>query len=490
MIDTILIDANKTMENCDSFISSRDEIFAEMASILEKHAKKCSHNSLCQLHEEFCRNFGLMIWEHHPIFWRTVLNRLTRKNNSEKVVQELYNAYLDIYTSRISLYPDVIPFLDLHSCKYKLGMVANGNSQRLSCLISRFDLGRFFRSFVISGDCPFGKPDPFLFKYALSELGSSSSTTVMIGDRYSTDISGAKALGIRTIHLSRSSKPFEGVGKPWLCPDAEIRDLSEVRELIRHEPTDWGFAIEKEHMTDKHIVQDAVVLCGGTGTRMKKLTATKQKCLLPLGGTPMLDYVVRTLASVGCKRIFFILGHRAENVKDFIGSGTQYGIEPVYVDGPFKGTLEATIACLSDVADVFYYIHANIIFPPRLLETLWHYFIIRKKSTLIIVPTSQDIKHARVQVKKDGCIKRIDTSGSAKVNFGDLYLGIAIYKKELFSHWTNHVGPGMTELVIESTIPKKKNIAALRYIGEWRHYESEQDYLKDKDFSPAKLIKW
>ena len=121
MIDTILIDANKTMEDCDSFISSRGEIFVEMASILKKHSKQCSCDFLHQLHQEFCGNFGLMIWEHHPIFWRAVLNRLTKKNNDEKIVQEIYNAYLKIYTSRITLYPDVISFLERHYHDFKLG---------------------------------------------------------------------------------------------------------------------------------------------------------------------------------------------------------------------------------------------------------------------------------------------------------------------------------------------------------------------------------
>ena len=47
-----------------------------------------------------------------------------------------------------------------------------------------------------------------------------------------------------------------------------------------------------------------VVLAGGEGSRMNKLTSSKPKCLLPIGNYPMIWYPLNMLKSIGFKAMY------------------------------------------------------------------------------------------------------------------------------------------------------------------------------------------
>jgi mannose-1-phosphate guanylyltransferase len=61
----------------------------------------------------------------------------------------------------------------------------------------------------------------------------------------------------------------------------------------------------------------ALLLAGGFGTRLKPLTDTVPKCLVPIGGRPLLDYWIETLAKAGIDRILINTHYLAEDVADF-----------------------------------------------------------------------------------------------------------------------------------------------------------------------------
>ena len=55
-------------------------------------------------------------------------------------------------------------------------------------------------------------------------------------------------------------------------------------------------------------VQDAMIVAGGAGTRLRPLTRTTPKPLLPFCGAPFLSGVIRRLADVGVRRVLLVVG--------------------------------------------------------------------------------------------------------------------------------------------------------------------------------------
>lgn len=62
----------------------------------------------------------------------------------------------------------------------------------------------------------------------------------------------------------------------------------------------------------------AMLLCAGKGTRLLPLTEVLPKCLMPIGGRPLLGYWLKTLTDAGVDRILVNLHHHAELVQDYI----------------------------------------------------------------------------------------------------------------------------------------------------------------------------
>lgn len=74
-----------------------------------------------------------------------------------------------------------------------------------------------------------------------------------------------------------------------------------------------------------------VILHGGSGTRLRPLTYTDVKQLLPLAGKPVSEYDLRALIELGIKDINIVLGDiGSEEVKSYYGNGDKWGINISY----------------------------------------------------------------------------------------------------------------------------------------------------------------
>ncbi len=74
----------------------------------------------------------------------------------------------------------------------------------------------------------------------------------------------------------------------------------------------------------------ALILAGGKGERLRPLTDTLPKPLVPLDGKPILWYQVEWLKQAGVTNVIFLVGYRWEMVREYFGDGSRFGIKPIY----------------------------------------------------------------------------------------------------------------------------------------------------------------
>ena len=72
-----------------------------------------------------------------------------------------------------------------------------------------------------------------------------------------------------------------------------------------------------------------MILAAGLGTRLRPLTDTIPKALVPVGGVPMLERVARRLALAGADRLIVNVHHHAGQVEAFIRDREGFGVETV-----------------------------------------------------------------------------------------------------------------------------------------------------------------
>ena len=90
-----------------------------------------------------------------------------------------------------------------------------------------------------------------------------------------------------------------------------------------------------------------ILLHGGHGTRLRPLTHTGPKQLLPIANKPMSEYCIESMKEAGVKEIAIIIGGVGTNkVKEYYGDGTNFDIKITYVeqDEP-KGIAHAIRLC-------------------------------------------------------------------------------------------------------------------------------------------------
>jgi mannose-1-phosphate guanylyltransferase len=76
---------------------------------------------------------------------------------------------------------------------------------------------------------------------------------------------------------------------------------------------------------------DAVILVGGLGTRLRPLTLSAPKPMLPTAGVPLLAHLVARIRDAGISHIVLGTSYRAEVFDGYFGDGSAFGVEIDYV---------------------------------------------------------------------------------------------------------------------------------------------------------------
>lgn len=77
-------------------------------------------------------------------------------------------------------------------------------------------------------------------------------------------------------------------------------------------------------------IQQAFVLAGGKGERLRPLTNDIPKPLVRVGGKPILQYNIEMLALHGVKEIILATGYLHGKIEDYFGDGAQFGVRIIY----------------------------------------------------------------------------------------------------------------------------------------------------------------
>lgn len=103
------------------------------------------------------------------------------------------------------------------------------------------------------------------------------------------------------------------------------------------------------------------ILAGGLATRLRPLTETVPKALLNVCGEPFIAHQLRLLKREGIERVVICAGYLGEMIRDFVGNGSDYGIDVVFsFDGEhLLGTGGAIKKALPRLGDSFFVLYGD-----------------------------------------------------------------------------------------------------------------------------------
>ncbi len=154
--------------------------------------------------------------------------------NRDLLVVAAVTAYHDTKWQQLRLSKAAEQLLtDLAQTDLRLGVISSGLTRKQIEKILRLGLDRFVdhRLIFITDQMGIAKRNPLLYRRAVEAAGVEPEEAMHVGDHAANDVDPAAEAGLRTVWHHGNGR-HAGI-RPKMEPDHEIRDFSELREVLR-----------------------------------------------------------------------------------------------------------------------------------------------------------------------------------------------------------------------------------------------------------------
>jgi len=205
----------------------------------------------------------------------------------------------------------------------------------------------------------------------------------------------------------------------------------------------------------------AVVLGAGEGSRLRPLTSTRPKCMIPIAGKPILEHLLSALKENGIEEVLVIVGYRKEHVKNYFRDGEGFGIGLGYLEQKeLLGTADAIGLAEEHIrGEDFLVVYGDLLIDPSVVKAALHEYSDRGLITLTVAPVRDPSQYGVVASEK-GLVKKIFEKPKSS-SFGNLAnVGVYIFSKEAFKaiKMTSKSSRGELEITDSLNLLLKKKV--------------------------------
>src|SRR5204862_3645798 len=151
-----------------------------------------------------------------------------------------------------------------------------------------------------------------------------------------------------------------------------------------------------------------LVLSGGRGTRLRPITHTNAKQLVPVANKPVLFYGLEAMAEAGIRQVGIIVApETGETIRDATGDGSRFGIEITYIeqDEP-KGLAHAVLTAEEFLGDSPFVMYLGDNLLRDGISELVQAFRSDEPDALILLTPVEDPEHYGVAELEEGRVAR------------------------------------------------------------------------------------
>ena len=165
----------------------------------------------------------------------------------------------------------------------------------------------------------------------------------------------------------------------------------------------------------------ALILAGGQGTRLRPLTSTIPKPVVPLVGRPFISYMLEWLRSHGVDDVILGCGHMADGVRGVLGDGESLGIRLRYIEEPEPLGTGGALKFAEDLLDErFFMLNGDVLTDIDLTAELAQHEQTGALATLALIPVEDPSAYGLVPLNPDNSVREFIEKPGAEQTETDL----------------------------------------------------------------------
>lgn len=225
-------------------------------------------------------------------------------------------------------------------------------------------------------------------------------------------------------------------------------------------------------------MRKAVIMAGGFGTRLRPLTMSLPKPMVPVANKPMMAHIVDLLVRHGITDVVSVLYFQPESIRNYFGDGAQRNISMRYIMADTDyGTAGAVRNASSLLDEQFIVISGDVLTDFDLTAAISYHKACGAMATILLTRVAEPLQYGIVMTREDGRISRFLEKPSWGQVFSDtINTGIYILEPEVLS-----LIPEKTEfdfskdlfpLMLERNLPLYGYVAS----GYWKDIGNLNEY--------------
>jgi len=214
----------------------------------------------------------------------------------------------------------------------------------------------------------------------------------------------------------------------------------------------------------------AVLMAGGSGTRLRPLTCDLPKPMVPILNRPIAEHIINLLRRHGITEIIATLHYLPDVMRDYFQDGSDFGVQMTYAveeDQPL-----GTAGCVKNVADLldetFLVISGDSITDINLSEAIAFHKRKGAKATLVLAHMANPLEFGVVITDEDGRIRRFLEKPSSSEIFSDtVNTGTYILEPEVLDYLPANEESDFSKDLFPLLLEKDQSLYGYAAEGYW-----------------------
>ncbi len=238
----------------------------------------------------------------------------------------------------------------------------------------------------------------------------------------------------------------------------------------------------------------AVILLGGLGTRLRPLTCTVPKPMLPVVNKPFAAYQLELLKRHRIREVTFCLSYLPRLFKDYFGNGKRWGLRINYaIEKEALGTAGAIRNALKNIniREPFIVFNGDILTDLDLTQLFSFHRVKKSFATIALTPVQDPTLYGLVELSLDGRIKRfIEKPNIKEVYSNTINAGTYIFDPGILQHIPDGVPYSAERKLFPSLLDKGIPMYGFVNNTYWLDIGTADKYLKAHFDILSNFKKW